>query len=784
MPDHFNTLPSVDIDTAGGRITQKRLRTAMRASVTSSALGMLWFAVAFGVPTTMFMEALGVSGVLIGAVVTVQQLAMIVQIPAALLLERLRERKKVWAVVTMAHRLMWFIPPVLPFLFKHNMALAAPVMLAVIGVSSILLQTVSAAWMSWMADLIPDPVKGRFWGRRQGVVMVAFLISTGFAGWLLERFPAPGEPGGSFTGFAIAFSLAAVFGAADIIVHCFVPEPRPEKHAPGENLRERLGASLREKDFLWLTLSMGMWAFSVGSVSSFGMVYLKRQFEVGYGALTAISVAAGIGTAVAGAFWGRLMDRIGCRTFGAVMMTVAPLTGISWFILNDSSLTLPWITGSLTCPQPVFIIFFSSLAAGAFYSGVGLCQFNLAGTIAPKQGRTLAMAIHWSVVGAMGAAGPLCGGRVMDWFGSHPVTMTLPGGLPFSYIHVMVLFHSLTVWLAALPLFVKISKRDVREMSLRRLVGNPLRAMSTLQNMLAMDTSSPKTRAKAVRNFGKYRTSEVTGVLMSQLDDARAEVREAVVDALGRIGTPEAVDALIEKMDDPETDLEHAIIKTLRKTRDPRIVPPLLRRLREGEKSMKMAVSRTLGEAGHRHVAPELLALFIAERDPKLAFAYAEALSRLHYTPAVDALTRFLRDAQGAGGSQRRALLLARLTGHPERFYALLSQEEAARGEGVDMLLNRLRKKAKKTAGGDVPTRSLLKKIETAFDDENYGAAILYCAELWRHTRGADQARGETVADRFFALCPELWRAGEKRPHGKTEALVAIHALGEAFTRV
>ena len=69
---------------------------------------MMWAATALGMATTMFMECNGASGVMIGMIVTVQQLAMATQIPAALFAERLTARKKYWAILTIIQRVMWF----------------------------------------------------------------------------------------------------------------------------------------------------------------------------------------------------------------------------------------------------------------------------------------------------------------------------------------------------------------------------------------------------------------------------------------------------------------------------------------------------------------------------------------------------------------------------------------------------------------------------------------------------------------------------------------------------
>lgn len=792
--DTITDIPAgTPFDIHGERITPRRLRRGMRTSTGASMFGMLWVAVALGVPTTMFMEALGASGVLIGAVVTVQQLAMAVQIPGALFAERLKTRKKFWAFASCAHRLVWMLPPLLPMVFRSAPNRAAVWMLIVVGVSSVLGQSVTASWMSWMADLVPDGMKGRFWGRRQTATMMAYLAGTIFVGWLLDCFPDPGSPNGSFLGFTIAFAFAAVMGTVDVLVHALVPEPRPVERTGSASVAGRLAAPLRDADFRWLTLAMGSWTFSVGLVGSFGMIYLKRDFHASYLELTSLAVAASIGTAVSGPLWGRMMDRVGPRAFGGITLALAPLCGFAWFLVDKGGIAMPWLGGGIVVPQPVFILFFSSLIAGALYSGVALCQMNLAGMLAPRQGRTVAMAMHWTVVGVTGAMGPILGGQLMDLLIAHPLKLVLPGGAPVSFIHVLVLCHLAVVWLVCLPVFARIKKRSGGEVSLRALAGNPLRALGMLQNMMAMDAADPQARVRAVQGLGAGRVVEATATLVSYLDDAMPEVRAAAADALGRIGTPEAVEALLTRLRDPESGLEEVIIRALRGTRDPRMVEPLLGVLRAGDRTAKAESARTLGEAGQRQVAPELLAMLRDETDPKLAFAYAEALVLLREDAVLPELLKLKNRAETTARQRAVALLLAEMLGHQGRFYELILTEEKEPGSSVPVALARLRRAGRRLPKNHPEVAELTLEAEAAYDDARYRmfvAKLLRLGELLIPGFGPDAADNACANSEPASQMPVAnWRwfmevclaakAGNGGEPDLLDALLALHFLSE-----
>jgi len=194
---------------------------------------------------------------------------------------------------------------------------------------------------------------------------------------------------------------------------------------------------MRNADFRRLTIVMGIHAFSTGLVS-LGIVYLKKDFTITYSHLAALSIASSIGTVLSSFIWGYLMDRIGGRAFGAAMFFVMPLPALAWFfvrtaawILSASSTASRGLVGrlpesSICCPHSgasgyIRTTFrnrsgyfsFSSFLSGAIFGGVGLCQLNMLGSLSPTKSRTMAMAVHWTVVGAIGSLGVFI--AAMSW---------------------------------------------------------------------------------------------------------------------------------------------------------------------------------------------------------------------------------------------------------------------------------------------------------------------------------------------------------------------------------
>jgi MFS family permease len=302
-----------------------------------------------------------------------------------------------------------------------------------------------------MADLIPLPISGRFWGIRQSVTTVANLGGLIIAGQILDATAIAGKA--QPRGFSIVFAVAACLGVGDILVHTFVREPRATPSPHGIALHRRILSPFANRDFRLLTLSLGAWNFGQAMIIAFALVYLKRDFGVTYSQLAALAIAGSLGAIISGYHFGVAMDRIGARRLTAIIFLATPLPLAAWLFLNRSTITI----GPFVFPQPIAILAVAGIASGALYSTVLICQYRLASELTSPQGRTMSMAVHWSFVGLLSALGPTAGGLVMDYFPSPGrFHLTIPSGLPFSFYDVQLILFTALLWFVSLPLLLAI----------------------------------------------------------------------------------------------------------------------------------------------------------------------------------------------------------------------------------------------------------------------------------------------------------------------------------------
>jgi MFS family permease len=688
---------SEKVKTDGTPLTDADIRRGLRVNIIAGCLGNIWANIAGGMPLTMLMNALGASGVMIGLTSTVGQLAMGFQLLSALVAERLPARKPYWATLVLLHRLLWFVPALLPLFVPPGTPWMVAAVVGVVALSSVLAQLGTAPWWSWMAELVPPQSRASFWGIRHSLVSVVGLLGMIGAGWALDLFNDPTQPRRVLNGFAIVFSIAACLGVADVLVHLKVPEPKPGGTRSSGNLLERFIQPLKSRDFLWLTLSMGVWTFGVGLIAQLGFVYLNRVYHIGYSAMSALVISGMVGASIAGFLWSYVMDRVGARNFGAVMMILAPALGAGWFFMLDThvSLHLPFLA-PFSLPQPILILLVVNIFGGLFYSGVGLSQVSLIAALMPANGRTMAMAVHWCAVGVLGALGPLVAGKVMDWTVAHPIHWIMPTGTAFGFYHILIILQVAIVWLVAVKMLLAVKQRK-GEMTFRTAlaslqVGNPLRMVSGTFNVMSLLNSTTRDgRAGAVRKLGEDRFRIAVRDLIEKLEDPSSQVREEAAMALGRIGSPDAIDALVQKLDDPNIDLMPQIARALRQTHDRSSVDALIRRLRDGDRETVSEIARTLGEIGDPRASEPLMKVLQESHDSKVLSASSEALAKLGEMAAIYEILPRLQQTANPVLKRSLAVAVADLIGEPGEFYRILIREQRERNSAVEPLMDKLR---------------------------------------------------------------------------------------------
>ncbi len=668
----------------------RQIQIGLRWNIVAGMLAMIWLTL-LGTPLTMLMESLDADAFRIGLMVSIQQLAMILQVPGALLSGLFGRRKWIWAGLAMVHRVVWFLPLLLVIDPRFTGQAGIRLILIMVAVSSVFAQLSVSTWYAWMADLIPERQRSRFWGMRQSLLWIVYTPTLLVFGYLLDLFPDPRHPDGHFVGFALVFALGAVAGCLDIVAHLKVPEPPPVLSALRRNLWIRIAQPFRNRDFSYLTAGMTVWYFNLGLIGSFAILFLTRKFGFTYSQLAVLNLSSSLAVIVGGFLWGFFIKRTGTRSFLISMVLVVPVFAFSWFLLRNTvvKVPVPWL-GEVSIVQPMLVLIIANFLASLFYCGVGLCQLNALSVLTPREDRSMAMAVHWTSIGLGSALGPLLGGFLVDWFEVRFPMLVYPAGFQFGFMHLLVLLHIAIAWAVALPLVCRL-RSLAGELPLsttlsRMFVGNPLRLVG---NILMMDTATTsRGRVRAVRGIGRQRIALAVTDLVEQLCNPISNVREAAASALGYIGNRDAVTALVTALNSSDAGLTLPVLRALQKAGDPAALPAILPLLNHETPEISQAAARTLGSFRDRRAVDPLIECMLSSPHVAVAAACAEALEAIGDPAAVRPMLMRLPAIGHPVMRQTLAVAVANLFGNRDTFYRLIENESRHSGTMLDTLLD------------------------------------------------------------------------------------------------
>ena len=425
-----------------------RFDSALRLNIVAGFFGMFWIAVPLGAPLPLLMQSLQATATQLGLLSASWQIATIAQIPAAFLVERLGKRKPAWVIVCIGHRTLWATPAFVPLIFPNQREEWTGMIIAGLSLSNLLANLGTASWLSWMADLVPAPIAGRFWATRQSILSVALMVATIGCGCMLNAHSS----GNSIAGFQWVFVLCAVFGVADIVIHSFVREPQQPPPRPVKSLVPRLRDPFKIGGFGRLALIMGCWTcaqsvigYTLAMPGFFSMVHLKAHFGASHAQSSWIFCCSAFGAFAMTPRLGRWIDSEGAPLVFTRLVALTPVAILGWWLAPAGTLTI----GNHELPLAIAWMTPISILQGCLLSGALLCQFRLTQMATSPSGRTIAMAVHWSICGLGGCAGAMLAGMLQDgipneWFNS------LHGS--WTSFDLLVLIHALLGWLVVLPL--------------------------------------------------------------------------------------------------------------------------------------------------------------------------------------------------------------------------------------------------------------------------------------------------------------------------------------------
>jgi len=311
--------------------------------------------------------SLGASDFEIGLLGAIPFLAQALQLIGAYIID-LTGRKKLIAIRSLfiARQIWWLLLP-LP-LVKGEWRLT--VLIAVLGLSSLAATMGAVGWISWIADLIPERVRGRYLGFRNAAIAGATIAATLTGGAILDHFEK--SELGPY-GFSTIITLACLFALGALIVMRRIPEG-PRTRIENEYSWKTVLEPFSRGKFTQLITIFIVWNFALGVSAAFFAAHMLTNLKMSFTQISLYVSGASLVTVMLSRPWGAIIDRFGTKpviTLCAFGIAVVPL--IWWF------------------PRPgnLGVLAFEAVYSGALWAGFNLAAFNLPIAYSPAGNRTV-----------------------------------------------------------------------------------------------------------------------------------------------------------------------------------------------------------------------------------------------------------------------------------------------------------------------------------------------------------------------------------------------------------
>jgi MFS family permease len=325
----------------------------------------------------------------------------ILQIPSALLAERLKDKRQLIIAGGILNRSSWILMAFLPFLFAHERRVSIVILLATFRIMAANLGV--PAWTALQATLIPKSIRGKYYANRNMVLNTCAVLATLLANFLLRlEFP---------TSYRVLFLLTTILGLLSVYLFSkivFDQTPPKAKTASTDSYVEKIRAFTKEigsqKDFSSYVVSAIVWSFGIQMASPLFVVYFVEDLggPAGHWALfAAVNLASMV---LIQRYWGRLADFFGQKS---VMMVSG---------LGIITLPLWWVFSPNT-----WFPFIIHIVNGVFWGGYNLAAFNLLLEVTPDQDRSVYVGVYNTMMGVATAVGPLVGGFAAEVVGLRPI---------------------------------------------------------------------------------------------------------------------------------------------------------------------------------------------------------------------------------------------------------------------------------------------------------------------------------------------------------------------------
>lgn len=360
----------------------------------------LSFQIVLGAPIILYAKSIGATSTVIGVLASFTPLMTVLQLPAAKLLPVYGYQRFVlmgWGMRT----IFIFLVAVVPLLWFVDETTKLVLLVAALFGFNLLRGIASAAWMPWIASLIPEEAKARFLSRDQ-----IFLFSGSLVALLASALLMSGKVGA--WEYSIVFLASAGAASVALIFIKKIPDVRGEEVMRRSSQPVPWRHILVHPPFLSLLVFNLLFVVVVGSLGVFTVEYLHEFPGFNVAQVLYLSGISFIGALMSLPFLGRTIEKIGCKRVLALSLVLFGAVIAGWFFVA---------AGILPCDRTVIAAL--NLLSGAAGAAFNVSNARIIFATMPLMGRNHFFAL-FTVLTSLGlGAAPIVWGISLDFIGTY-----------------------------------------------------------------------------------------------------------------------------------------------------------------------------------------------------------------------------------------------------------------------------------------------------------------------------------------------------------------------------
>ncbi len=407
------------------------ITTSLKASIMDALFSEVFMVTTTGILLSNFLIELGGSSIVFGMLFSIPNAVSLVQLLGAYLSELTTSRFHYSLLTHGLSRLVWLflvIGIVAHSLGQINSHQLINLTLVVILLSNSLDALGIPSWISWMARIVPEDIRGRFFGLRNGTLSLMNLICLPLLGLFISKFP-----GGTFQGFGIILVLGILSGVISLGCQYLQVDINPQMEnasfttasditKTASNQAERIqfflskqvssimaGIQQHNSNFLIFVFYFSCWMLTFNLIDPFLTYYMLHNLKLDVSLVTLYGTIHRIGYLLASIFWGYLSDKIGNLFILRIVVITGAIIPLLWMNVSPT-----WFNIFIYLPMLNFL-------RGGVLAGATICNNNIQIAISPVKQQSIYVAIINAMGGISSAIGITIGGFIAEdssWGGS------------------------------------------------------------------------------------------------------------------------------------------------------------------------------------------------------------------------------------------------------------------------------------------------------------------------------------------------------------------------------